>query len=40
MNYGTTTPKVCGITGRYNNSINVNTLRDDIETFIKLVVNK
>ena len=39
-NYATTIPKAHGATGRYNNSISINILRDDIETFIKLVVNK
>ena len=39
-NYGTTTPKTHGKTGRYNNDINVNTLRDDIESFIKSLANE
>ena len=40
MNYGTTTPKAHGTTGKYNNEINIKTLRDDIESFIKLIANK
>ena len=34
------TPKTHDATGRYNNDINVNALRDDIESFIKALANK
>ena len=39
-NYGATTPKVHGATGRNNNDINVKALRDDIESFIKALANE
>ena len=39
-NYWTTTPKSHGTTGKHNNDINEDTLRDEIESFIKLIAEE
>ena len=40
MKCGTTKSKLHGVSGKCNNDININTLRDEIETFIKLLADE